>query len=157
MTAKSSSVTEASQLELVITRVIDAPRRRVFAMWTEREHLMHWWGPEGFTLPGCEIDLRPGGTYRFHMRERDGTDHWLQGVYLEVVVPERIVCSFRWTDAAGKPAGPETLLTVTFAELAEKTALTLRHTGFETTAACDEHHHGWSGSLERLANLPATM
>jgi uncharacterized protein YndB with AHSA1/START domain len=157
MATRSSAATESAERELVITRVLDAPRSLVFALWTKREHLMRWWGPQGFTAPACEIDLRPGGAYRFHMRAPDGTDHWVQGVYHAIEAPERIVCTFTWSDGAGKPTSPETLLTVTFAELGAKTTLTVRQTKFESVTARDEHRTGWSSALECLAEYLATL
>ena len=62
MAAGSSAAAEAAeQRVLVITRIFDAPPRLVFKVWTEPEHLVHWWGPKGFTLPTCTMDFRPGG------------------------------------------------------------------------------------------------
>jgi len=157
MAAGSNVAAAPRELELVITRIFDAPRQLVFKAWTEPEHLVRWWGPQGFTLPSCNIDLRPGRAYRFHMRARDGTNHWLQGVYREIVEPERIVCTFAWTDAAGQPTRPETLLTVTFEEHGAKTTLTLHQLVFESVTARDEHREGWGGALERLTEYLATV
>ena len=157
MAAESNAATAFAERELVITRVFEAPRELVFKAWTDPRHIAQWWGPEGFTLPAWEIDLRPGGAYRFHMRARDGTDHWLQGVYREVVAPERIVCSFTWADAAGNPTTPATLLTVTFAELGALTTITLHQVEFESATARDEHREGWSGSFECLAEHLAAI
>lgn len=155
MDARSNAVTESTERELVITRVFDAPRRLVCKAWTEPEHLMRWWGPKGFTLPSCKMDLRPGGTYRFHMRSPEGDDHWSQGVYREVVEPERLVLTGAWTDADGKPISSETLLTVTFEEHEGKTKLTLHQASFESVKERDSHQGGWSSSLERLAEYLA--
>ena len=55
----------ATEQEVVITRVFDAPREQVFRAWTEPQHFKRWWGPKGFTTPACTIDLRPGGSHRF--------------------------------------------------------------------------------------------
>src|SRR5258705_11539625 len=109
MGAKGNVATIAKP-EFVITRVVDAPPRLVFKIWTDPEHLMQWWGPQGFTTPFHEMDVRPDGAFRICMRSPDGTDHWLQGVYREVVAPERLVFTWAWEDATGKP-GHETLVT----------------------------------------------
>ena len=122
----------------------------MFKAWTEPEHLARWWGPHGFTLPSFKIDLRPGGAYRFQMRGPDGTDHWLRGVYREIEAPKRLVLTWAWEDADGKP-GHETLLTVTFADFSGKTKLTMRQAEFETESARDAHHQGWTSALDRLA------
>ena len=112
MGAKDNVGTAVDPLELVITRVFDAPRSLVFRAWAEPKHLMHWWGPRGFSLPSCEIDLRSGGRYRFHMRGADG-DHWTQGVFREVVEPSRIVMAGSWVDAHGNATGPITVAAIT--------------------------------------------
>jgi len=62
-------------LELVITRVFDAPRNLVFEAWTRPEHLARWWAPEGFTLLCCEVDGRPGGSWVGRMRSAEGAEH----------------------------------------------------------------------------------
>ncbi len=65
---------EASDRELVVMRVFDAPRSLVLEAWTTREHLIHWWGPKGYTLPSCELDFRPGGSCRYCMRSPEARD-----------------------------------------------------------------------------------
>jgi uncharacterized protein YndB with AHSA1/START domain len=137
--------------ELLITRIFNAPRHLVFKAWAEPEHMAHWWGPKDYTLPVCEMDFRPGGSFRFGMRSPDGRDFRVHGVYREIVEPERLVLSGAWVEADGKPTGPETVTTVTFEEHDGKTKLTLHNTGFESVAARDSHRGGWTSSLERLA------
>ena len=114
MVAATSIAADTTDRELLVTRVIDAPRALVFKAWTEPEQVARWWGPQGFTTTFCDMDIRPGGTFRFCMRSPAGTDHWKRGVYREIVAPERIVFTFAWEDAAGNP-GHELLTTVTFA------------------------------------------
>jgi uncharacterized protein YndB with AHSA1/START domain len=77
--------------EAVLTRVFRAPRRLVYEAMSKPEHLANWWGPRGFTLTTCEMDLRPGGTYRFVQRGPDGNSYPFKGVYREVNPPERLV------------------------------------------------------------------
>jgi uncharacterized protein YndB with AHSA1/START domain len=76
--------------EIVITRVIAAPRALVFDAFTDAAHISNWWGPHGFTTTTSEMDVRPGGTWRFVMHGPDGTDHPNRVVYDEVVRPERL-------------------------------------------------------------------
>jgi uncharacterized protein YndB with AHSA1/START domain len=155
MPARNNAAAEAAERELVITRVFDAPRSLVFETWTKPEHMMRWWGPKGYTLPFCTMDFRAGGVYRFCMRSPEGRDYWVRGVYREIVEPERIV----WTggiEEEGKP-GPETLMTVTFAEHQGKTRLTVHQTfSFESdhTRGADQ---GWTESLVRLAEYLSTV
>jgi uncharacterized protein YndB with AHSA1/START domain len=139
---------------LEVTRVFAAPRRLLFQVWIEPGHLVRWWGPRGFTMPSHSIDVRPGGAYRFCMRSPDGGLHWLRGVYREIVEPERLVFTYAWEDAAGAPRH-ETLVTVRFAELGDRTQLTLRQELFESVTARDLHREGWASNLDRLADYLA--
>jgi uncharacterized protein YndB with AHSA1/START domain len=152
--AGNSAAAELTERALVITRVFDAPRSLVFKVWAEPEHLAHWWGPTDFTLPACTINFRPGGAYRFHMRSPEGADHWLRGVYREIVEPERLVFTYAWEDVEGKP-GHETLVTVTFAEQSGKTVLTFHQGVFESITSRNEHEEGWSSAFELLAEYQA--
>jgi uncharacterized protein YndB with AHSA1/START domain len=154
----AASVTDPGDLELVITRIFDAPRSLVFKAWTDPEHMARWFGPKGFTSTVVgKIDVRPGAPYRIHMRGPDGDDHWSQGVYRELVEPERLVFAGCWADAEGQPKGPETTVTVTLEDLEGKTRLTLRQRIFESVTARDAHRGGWTSSLERLAEYLATV
>ena len=156
MAARSNAAAESAERELVITRIFDAPPHLVFKTWTEPDHLVRWWGPQGFTSTIIgKINVRPGGNYRIHMRSPEGNDHWSQGVYREVVEPERLVMAGAWTDADGNPTSPETLLTVTFEEHQGKTKLTLHQAIFESVTARDAHRGGWNSSLDRLAEYLA--
>src|SRR5438045_5620841 len=78
--------------ELVITRTFNAPRSLVWAVFTDPKHLPNWHtGPEGFTMPVCEIDLRPGGSWRYVWRNTHGREFEATGTYREVVPPKRII------------------------------------------------------------------
>ncbi len=134
--------------EMILTRVFDAPRELVFKVWSDPAHVRRWWGPKGFTLPGCEMDFRPGGAYRFVMRGPGGQDYPFQGVYREIVVPERIV----FTAILDNLPGHELVTTVTFAEEGGKTKLTVRQTTPPGEAGRGQNQ-GWSESLDRLADL----
>ena len=151
MVTKNSEATATSEGELTITRIFDAPRSLVFKVWTEREHLMRWCGPRDFTIPFSEADFRPGGAYRTCLRSPEGKDYWLQGVYREIVEPERLVFTHAWEDEDGKPKH-ETLVTVTFAEHDGKTKLSFHQAIFKSTEARDSHLEGWSECLDRLAD-----
>lgn len=154
MGAAQNLVREPADRVLVIERVFDAPRKLVFDAWTQSEHMAKWWGPRGFKSTVLRNELRPGGAYRIHMLGPDG-DHWTQGVYREVVPPERLVMVGSWADAQGNPTRPETTLTLIFEELAGKTRLTLHNAIFESTTARDMHNTGWSSALDCLAEYLA--
>ena len=114
--------------ELIIERVFDAPRELVFKAWTDRAHLVHWWGPKGWTLPVCNMDFRPGGTWHYCMRGPEGEESWGKAVYREIVEPERLVYVDVFSDAEGNTADgmPQMLITVEFAEEGGKTRVTSR-------------------------------
>lgn len=148
--------------ELVLMRVFDAPRELVFKAWTEPEHFARWWGPKGWTVPVCQIDLRPGGRILFCMRSPEGQDVWNGGVYREVSPPERLVSTDYFADEHGNPVSPtqyglspdfpaEALVTVTFEEQAGKTKLTLRQTVPPAVAAQAGAQQGWNESFDKLA------
>ncbi len=152
MGASSNIASSSAERELIITRIFDAPRDLVYKVWSDPAHMVKWLGPQGFSSTIERYDPRPGGAYRFYMRDPQGGDHWQQGVYREVTPPERFVCTYVWADAQGNPTRPETLLTVTFEDLGGKTRLTLRQGLFESVTARDDHQGGWNSSLDRLAD-----
>jgi len=139
--------------ELVLTRVFKAPRGPVFAAWTEPTQVAQWWGPNGFTNPVCELDVRPGGAIRIHMRGPDGTVYPMTGVYQEIVEPERLVFTGAALDESGKPLF-EVLNTVAFVEHDGTTKLTVRARVVKSTAGAAPYlagmEAGWTQSLERL-------
>jgi uncharacterized protein YndB with AHSA1/START domain len=149
---------EPPERVLIITRIFDAPRELVFKAWTDPRHLVHWMGPRGFKSTVLRSELRVGGAYRFHMLGPAGDDHWTQGLFREIVEPERLVMAGSWADADGNPTTPETLLTITFDEYeGNKTRLTLRQAIFESMTARNEHQGGWNSSLDRLGEYLETF
>jgi uncharacterized protein YndB with AHSA1/START domain len=149
----------ASKYDLTLTRIFDAPRELVFKAWTDMKQVQQWWGPAGFTNPVCEIDPRPGGAMRIHMRGPDGTIYPMTGRYVELTEPERIVFTSGPTDADGKPLF-EVLATVTFADRDGKTELTLQARVTSMTDIAPQYlqgmEQGWSQSLDRLAETLAS-
>ena len=138
--------------ELVITRLINAPRERVFKAWTDPAALVHWWGPHGFTTPVCELDVRPGGAFRIHMQSPEGEVYPILGAYREVVPPERLVYSDDWAD--GLRPSQQSHVTVLFADQGGKTLLTVRPL-FGSVEERDAMQaqglvEGWTEGLERL-------
>jgi uncharacterized protein YndB with AHSA1/START domain len=96
-TRYTTTFTTPSDREVVATRVVDAPRQLVWECWTSPKHLPHWLlGPEGWTMPICEIDLRVGGAWHYGWRGPNGQEMEMHGVYREIVPPERLVHTERW-------------------------------------------------------------
>ena len=132
--------------ELTMTRIFDAPRDLVFKAWTAPEHMMNWFCPNGFTLPVCEMDFRVGGRFRLCMRASDGNEHWVRGVYREIVPVELIVFT-----GTMEHDGNEVLTTVTFDDQENKTRLTVHQTYSIETDSTRGARQGWTETLERLA------
>jgi uncharacterized protein YndB with AHSA1/START domain len=121
MNSESFLVTTPSDREIVLTRVFNAPRKLVFDAWTNPKYLPHWMlGPEGWTMPVCELDLRPGGSWHFVWRHSNGQEMEMRGEYREVKPPERLVSSESWG-----PGWPDTLNTLELSEHAGKTTATI--------------------------------
>jgi uncharacterized protein YndB with AHSA1/START domain len=154
MAAGSSVAAAPATYALVIERIFDAPRELVFQAWTDPAHLVHWLGPRGFTGAVIQMDVRPGGAYRFHLRSADGPEYWMQGIYREVAAPARFVRTCVWTDAEGNQTAPASVMTVTFEEHKGRTKLTFKEV-FESAAARDAHRSGTESALERLAEYLA--
>jgi len=123
-TTATSTAMDTQDREIVISRVFDVPRELVWKAWTDPAHVIHWWGPNGFTTTIHEMDVRPGGRWRHTMHGPDGTDYPNESVFTEVVKPERIVFSHSG-GAKGDPAA-QFASTWTFESLGKKTRLTVR-------------------------------
>ena len=145
MAMAQQSESAAADTVLRITRRFAASPEAVFRAWTEPAALQSWWGPEGFTVPTCEVDARPGGSWRTQMHSPDGNDHWVGGTYREVSPPERLV--FTWTWEQGEMEGIETVVTVELRPVGDGTELTLTHDLLPSENSRDMHRKGWTSSL----------
>jgi len=139
-----------SEPRLHLTRVLDAPRPRVFRAWTDPEELTRWWGPRGYVTRSAEVDLRVGGHYRLGMAKLpDGPTFYLAGTFTIVEPPARLVYTWRWE---AEPEQGETLVMVTFRDLGrESTEVSVTHERFPSDKIADDHTRGWSGCLDKLA------
>jgi len=153
-------VAARGEREIVMTRVLDAPRRLVFDAFTRPELVRQWLlGPPGWTMPVCEIDLTVGGAYRYvWRRETDGSQMAMGGVYREIVPPERIVTTEKFDDPwyAGEAVG-----TVVLVEQGGKTTLT-QTVLYESREARDQvlrspMEEGVAAGYDRLAALLAAQ
>ena len=164
---RNSSAMEPGKGEFVITRVFDAPRELVWKAWTEPDRLMHWWGPKGFTMRDCKMDLRPGGVFHYCMRSPNDQEMWGKFVYREIVPPERLVFIVSFSDKDGNTIRApfsqdwplEVLSTVTFTEHEGRTTITLKGIPINATeserktfeAGHEGMKQGWTGTLDQLA------
>ncbi len=152
----SLKVVAQGDRELVITRVVDAPRKLVFDAWTKPELVKRWLlGPPGWSMPVCQIDLKVGGAYRYVWRnDSDGTEMGMGGVYREILAPERIVATEKF-DKAWYPG--EGVGTIVFVEQDGRTTLT-QTVLYESREARDTviksgMERGLAASYDRLAEL----
>jgi len=136
--------------ELTLTHVFNAPCEQLFRLWTDPTLRTRWWGPEGFTVTHCDMDVRVGGEYRARMVSPEGTAHWQSGVFEEILAPERLVFSYAWEDERGHPKHIMRV-TVCFEPLGQQTRLVLLHQGFESPIARAGHQAGWESNFRRLA------
>ncbi len=161
-----STATGTPGQEFVISRVFNAPRDLVWKAWTDRERLMKWFGPKGFTMPVATQDLRPGGMFHYCLRSPTGEDMWGKFVFREITPPEKIVWVHSFSDEKGgtthhpmSPTWPlEMISTATFTEQGGKTTVTVRWSPLNSTederktfeAGRDGMRMGWTGTFEQL-------
>ena len=158
-------MTEATQQQqqLVIERIFDAPRERVWEAWTNPEEVKKWWGPKDFTAPSIQSDFREGGKYLWAMRSPDGQEYWSTGTFHEIVPRERLVVTDSFADERGNVVPPshygmpgdhplEGRVVVTFEDVDDgKTKLTLRYEGMAPGELRDQAEAGWNETLDKLA------
>jgi len=151
-----------SDRELVLDRLIDAPRQAVWRCWTEPELLRQWFAPKPWTTPKVEIDLKVGGASNFTMADPDGNEYPNQGIYLEVVPGERLVTTDAMT-AGFKPIEgiPFMVATIELCDEGGKTryTATARHW---TKEAREQHekmgfHEGWGQCADQLEALAKSL
>jgi uncharacterized protein YndB with AHSA1/START domain len=154
-----------TQQELVIERVLDAPREKVWEAWTNPEEVKKWWGPKDFTAPSIQSDFREGGKYLWAMESPEGQVYWSTGTFHEMVPPERLVVTDSFADEQGNVVPPshygmsgdhpaEGLVTVTFEDVdGGKTKLTVRYEGMAPSETRDQAEAGWNETLDKLAAL----
>lgn len=155
---QNHSTDTQSDREIIITRVLNAPRELVFKAWTEPKHIEQWFGPRGFTTRVTEMDLRPGGQCRYVMIGPDGKEYPSKGVFREIVPSERIVTTDEFDEGIEKvldadlPQGM--VITVMFEDFEGKTRLTIQ---IVHESADDRRKHeemgvlaGWNSSLDCL-------
>lgn len=146
---ESKELDNSDNLVLKLTRWFDAPPALVFEVWTKKEHLVQWLAPKGFTISFCEGDLQIGGAWRSGMVSPTGEEHWVSGVYREIMENELLVFTHAW-DEEGK-RGHETIVTVRFSEEGNKTKLTFEQKFFQSVESRDGHKGGWSECFEKLS------
>ena len=147
-------VTTPTDRKIALTRVFDAPRRMVFDAFSKPELLKRWFGPRGWSLVVCEVDLKVGGGFRFVLRGPDGKEMGMRGVYREIVPPERSIHMESFDDYPG-----ESQVSAVFVEQGGKTTLTatILYPSREIRDAVVKSgmEHGAAESYDKLAELLA--
>lgn len=147
--------------ELVLTRLIDAPREKLFRAWTDPELMKQWFVPRPWTLSKVEIDVRPGGSSLIVMRDPEGNEYPNPGVYLEVVENEKLVFTDAYTEAWVPSGKPFMTAIVTFEDESGKTRYTARarHWTAEDRETHEKmgFHEGWGQCADQLAELVAKI
>ena len=118
--AAAATITTPAEREIRIERVLDAPREKVFAVYTDPELIPEWWGPRDSPAVVDEMDVRAGGSWRFVVPGPDGSETAFRGTYREVTPPERIVQTFEWEGMPGHVA----VETAEFEDLGDRTKVT---------------------------------
>jgi uncharacterized protein YndB with AHSA1/START domain len=136
---------------LTLVRRIRARPPVVFDAVTTPEGIAQWWGPDAGPVLLAEADVRVGGRYRLRFRMLDGTEHETSGVYLELLRPERVVMSWRWTGGVEDPG--ESRIEILLRPIPEGTELTFSHLRLHDEDTRRSHEAGWAGSLAKLQAL----
>jgi uncharacterized protein YndB with AHSA1/START domain len=155
----SPAITGTEDREIIQTRIIDAPRELVFEAFTNPEHVARWWGPNGFTTTIKEMNVKPGGTWRYIMHGPDGVDYPNKVVYSEVVKPERLVYSHGWDLENDAKPFDDFNVTVTFEQEGNKTKLTMRTvlSSVEVLRKVVEQYGAIEGGKQTLNRLEAYL
>jgi uncharacterized protein YndB with AHSA1/START domain len=142
-------MTGDGELRLHLRRILRAPRSDVFRALTEPRELAAWWGPDGFTIPSVESELRPGGGYRIAMQPPEGDLFHLVGEFVEVDAPGLLSYTFRWEDP--DPEDQETMVRLSLRDIGgTSTELVLDQGDFATERRLALHDEGWTQSLDKL-------
>lgn len=152
----------------VISRVFDAPRDKVWKAWTEAERLKQWWGPKGYVVTHCKVDLRPGGNMHYCLRTPDGGEMWGKFAYREITQPERLIFVNSFSDPKGgvtRHPGHESwplemLSTVVFEAMGGKTKVSVNWSPADASTDIerktfdegrDSMKQGWGGTMDQCA------
>jgi uncharacterized protein YndB with AHSA1/START domain len=119
---KTELIVEPGTHEIVMTRTFDAPRDLVFKTTMDPELIPKWWGPRYLTTTVDEMDVRPGGKWRYIQRDPEGNVHAFHGIYHDITPPERVVCTFEYEGVPGHVL----LQTMTLEDVGGKTKLTMQ-------------------------------
>ena len=154
-----------SKNAVVIERTFDAPLDLIWQMWTDPEHFKSWYGPQGFTVPVAEMELRVGGKRLICMASPDGSmKMWTMGKYTEIVPNDRLIYTESPADENGNLVSPSAMgmpegypatteVTVLLEDLGGRTKMVMTHAGMPADSGAGG---GWSQAFDKLANYIET-
>ena len=143
-----STSAEPIGFKLKVSRVINAPCAMIFRAWTDPKQMSQWYCPPEVNLRGLVADVKVGGAFRIHMNSEKG-DHIAIGTYQEIVPNKRVRFTWSWETYAM----PNSVVTVEFEDLGKTTRVTLVHEGLPDQEDADQHTHGWTSMLKKIAGL----
>ena len=152
---------DRNTLDLVLTRIFNASREKVWEAWTNPEQLKKWWGPKDFTAPEITSDLQKGGVYLYCVQAPNGQKIYITGVFKEIKPPEKLIFTGSFADEHGNPVsgsyygmdGHESgMQTVEFEDLGDETKVTLRQEGLPPEEI-DGEGKSWNQSFDKLAQI----
>jgi len=145
-----------NETSLSITRMLDAPVEAVFAAFTDPAQYQQWVGPGTMRSEVKRLEPHAGGAYRVTMYDENANSHTVAGVYREVTAPTRLVFTWAWEiDMGTIRAGHESLVTITFRPVGNRTELTIKHEKLENATSRDQHTQGWQGVMPKLEKFLA--
>jgi len=134
---------------LEITEIFNTTPERLFKAWTNEKDFTAWYGPEGFEVIYCKLDVRVGGNWRAGISRSNGDQYWMEGEYIEIIEGERLV--FTYNDGSDKKDPDlKTVVTITFSKSGNQTIMNFNQSAFKTVEERDSHNGGWSSAFNCL-------
>lgn len=137
---------------LEMTEVFNTTPQRLFKAWTTEKDFAAWYGPKGFEVTYCKLDVRVGGHWRAGISTSDGDQYWMEGEYIEIIDGEKLV--FTYNDGSeNKNPDLDTIVTITFSKANDQTVMHFQQSAFPTIKDKDSHYGGWSSTFTCLRDL----
>ena len=144
MKLKQMNLSQDKVLEM--TKVFNTTPGRLFKAWTNEKDFAAWYGPAGFKVIYCKLDVRVGGHWRAGISTGASEEYWMEGKYLEIIEGEKLVFTFN-DGSEQKNSGLETIVTISFSKLGNQTIMHFNQSVFPTVKDRDSHHDGWASAF----------
>ncbi|MBI5372050.1 MAG: SRPBCC domain-containing protein [Sphingobacteriales bacterium] len=136
---------------LEMTEFFDTTAQRLFKAWTDEKDFSAWYGPEGFEVTYCKLDVKPGGKWRTCITSKEGKEYWMEGRYIEIDPPQKLVFTFG-DGSENKNPDEETIVTLTFSPSGNQVKMHFHQTRISNKAVKDSLHGGWTSAWGCLRN-----